>query len=522
MEYISWNEPERREHVADRCTLLLVRSIHRMVSIHRSSKTVAARFFFLLMLAPLLFTIGCKGFFVPICVETNSCPGSCASTITGAATGTGPTINTISPTTGVAGTTVTISGANFTGATSVQFGNVTAPGYTVNTAGSQITVAAPAGTGAVSISVTASGGISNCVTFTYNTPASTSGSGGSSGSGSSATAGYVYVANENSGTIAGFSLSGGKLTALTGSPYALGTTPSALAATPDGTRLYMASPTSGGIFLYTIGSTGEIAIGNSQQALVTTSSPTYMAVDTTGSWLFVVSSLTPAMVEYQINPTTGALTPVAGNTYALNGGTPTQIYITPNDKNLYVALGTGGVDSFGFTSSTGALNNHANLASLNPSTNGDNALGSDSNSKYLFVGETGSGIRAFTIGANAALTPVSGSPFPSSLGPSSIAVDPTSTYVYVTSKTSSVITGYTLSSSGSLALLSTSPFLTGRAPIAISLDPTGKYVVVASSGDYPDIEAYSFDSTSLGKLDSSDTQATGTDPTVPISMAVVK
>jgi len=86
----------------------------------------------------------------------------------------GPVVTSVSPNTGshLGGTTVTIKGAGFTGATSVQFGatSVTS-GITVNAAGTQITVKAPAGAaGAVNVTVTA-GGFTSVVsaseTFTY-------------------------------------------------------------------------------------------------------------------------------------------------------------------------------------------------------------------------------------------------------------------------------------------------------------------------------------------------------------------
>jgi 6-phosphogluconolactonase (cycloisomerase 2 family) len=137
------------------------------------------------------------------------------------------------------------------------------------------------------------------------------------------------------------------------------------------------------------------------------------------------------------------------------------------------------------------------------------------------VGESGSGIRVFTISSGGSLKEISGSPFTSQLGPSSIVVDPTNTYVYVANKGSSVITGYTLDASGSLTPLSSSPFTSGSAPVSMSLDSTGKYLLVINNGGSPDIQVFSFDATTGGKLDSVTTGATGTDPTGPISLSVV-
>ncbi len=88
-------------------------------------------------------------------------------TISGA--GAGPTITSLSPSTGPVGTSVIITGTNLTGATAVSF-NGTAATFTVNS-GSQITATVPAGATTGNVSVTTSGGISNGLPFTVTTPA---------------------------------------------------------------------------------------------------------------------------------------------------------------------------------------------------------------------------------------------------------------------------------------------------------------------------------------------------------------
>lgn len=69
-----------------------------------------------------------------------------------------PIISSFSPTSGSAGTSVTILGSNFTGTTSVKFNGTNAPGFTVNTSAS-ITVAVPTGATTGSITVTTPSGV---------------------------------------------------------------------------------------------------------------------------------------------------------------------------------------------------------------------------------------------------------------------------------------------------------------------------------------------------------------------------
>ncbi|WP_406271461.1 ice-binding family protein [Nocardia sp. NBC_00881] len=79
-----------------------------------------------------------------------------------------PALTSISPTSGpvAGGTTVTLTGTGFTGATWVTFGATPATSFTVVSA-TQITAVAPAGTGTVLVTVTTVGGTSNGVSYTY-------------------------------------------------------------------------------------------------------------------------------------------------------------------------------------------------------------------------------------------------------------------------------------------------------------------------------------------------------------------
>jgi len=72
-----------------------------------------------------------------------------------------PAVTGVSPTAGplVGGTTVTITGSGFTGATAVDFGSVAAGSFTVNSA-TQITATSPAGTGTVNVTVVTPNGTS--------------------------------------------------------------------------------------------------------------------------------------------------------------------------------------------------------------------------------------------------------------------------------------------------------------------------------------------------------------------------
>jgi FG-GAP-like repeat/IPT/TIG domain/Secretion system C-terminal sorting domain len=79
-----------------------------------------------------------------------------------------PSITSFSPASGIAGTTISITGSNFTAASSVLFGGIAASSFTVV---SPITITAVVGTGASgSVSITTPGGTSSLAGFTFVFP----------------------------------------------------------------------------------------------------------------------------------------------------------------------------------------------------------------------------------------------------------------------------------------------------------------------------------------------------------------
>ena len=80
-----------------------------------------------------------------------------------------PTVTIVNPNSGPAGTSVTVSGTNFTGVTEVDFGSGNKASFTVNNS-TTLTATAPAGSGTVDVTVTTASGTSKTLTddqFTY-------------------------------------------------------------------------------------------------------------------------------------------------------------------------------------------------------------------------------------------------------------------------------------------------------------------------------------------------------------------
>ncbi len=351
---------------------------------------------------------------------------------------------------------------------------------------------------------------------------------------------FMYVANSSNtvaspASIAGFSLTTTTIaatattaasSALTlavtpSSAYTLGFIPTAMAITPANTFLYVSSLT-GGIYLYAINSDGSITLQNNSQPVASGSIVSAMKADSTGSWLIVanasLSTTQSVMTVYSIASATGLLTS-SGSLSVAKAGSANRMVIAPSNANVYLTLGTGGTEAFSFNATTGVLGDIGNLAPLT-TANADQGIAVDPNSAFVLVTETGaSAVRVLSIGTTGTLNEVAGSPFKTGLGPSAVLVDSTASYVYVTNQTDDTISAFVLAANGTLTAVSGSPFDTGTTPIDIAEDASKTYVGVVCNGGGQDLEIYSFDATTGGKLDAAANATTGTDPTLPIAIA---
>jgi 6-phosphogluconolactonase len=357
--------------------------------------------------------------------------------------------------------------------------------------------------------------------------------------GGTITGDYLYVANGSNTYFAGFGISttgAGAFTVLPGSPYNNGIAAQSLALSPANTFLY--AGTTNGIYGYALNTNGAISILNSGNSLAQDIVATEMQVDSTGGYLLAsgisVSTQAQAIAIYAINTSTGILTAVPGSPlplYTGNGSTatvvtPTGMLITPNNSYVYVSLGTLGVQILTLGTG-GALSTGSQPSLLLPISTStapsDGGLASDPNSLFLFVAEINTGLRVLSIGASGSLKEISGSPYTTGTGPTGVALDRTGSYVYVANKGSNNISAFTLTpTSGQLAVVAGSPFASGgQLPIALVADNSKKYMAAINSGNNgspgnSDVQLYSFDATTPGKLNPISTATTGTDPTNPL------
>jgi len=352
---------------------------------------------------------------------------------------------------------------------------------------------------------------------------------GSSSSGTSATGNYVYVANQLTDNIGAYAIGTGTLTAVSGSPFALGYAPTAAVVTPANTFLYVGSTSN--IYAYSIGSGGALTLvnGSLTGSAVGTSNVVSMAVSPDGGWLLSLDGNDATIEEFQINQTTGTLTLEATPAYTtlITSGSvgASAIAIAPNGQYGYIALGTAGELVFTFATSTGVLAFQG--VQVYPGTGtADNGLAVNPASSELYVARSGTygGLVEFSIGTNGALTLVSTTPVTSISSatpqPYAVAVNNAGTSVFVANRLDGSISGFSIASTGALTALAGSPFKTGTAVSSLAMDQTGAYLLASAFSGNPDLSMYSFGST--GALDYSAVAATGTDPTDAVAVATTR
>lgn len=346
-------------------------------------------------------------------------------------------------------------------------------------------------------------------------PLTTSNGGGGGGGSTGATGDYLYVANSNPNlrTVAGFGLATGVLTSTSGSPYASPLTPNCMAMTPDNSLLYVGS-VAGAIYVYTVGSDGVLTLGHGGTPVFTGGSPAALKVDPTGKWLLGISAFSGEAYVFGINSSTGALTNASTSGVGLASTSASGMAMTPNDAYMYVALGTGGVQTLSFNSTTGALVPVNSVLAPKQNLDADLAVAVSPDGKYLYVTETGiNSVRVFSIGTDGTLSEVAGSPYKTGLGPAAVLVDSTGSYVYVADRTGNSISAFTVGTGGALTEIAGSPFATGTTPVALAEDQTKSYLAVVNQGGSPDLQVFQISTTTPGALEAATTASTGTSPT---------
>jgi hypothetical protein len=373
---------------------------------------------------------------------------------------------------------------------------------------------------------------------------------------STASSGSIFILNAstvvNSGTeystttpseIVGESIVSGKLTPTPGSPWILQSEPLAACASPSGNLLFVSTVTD--VLAYPIsngklGAATQVSSDPNVQAL---------AIDATGSWLIeaVPSTQGVLMKAMPVDPTTGASTNGTNAPsymqYQVTNGNLQQgkIAISPDDRNIFAALGAGGTIVVPFNSGVGSSGNPLGATPLivspvNAEQGAALAVAVDPQGRQFYIGEAfgdvmtnWGALRVFAYSplASSTLTEVKGSPF--ALGvvaPNFVLPVASGNQVYVASGNGNTlegaINGFTISANGgTYTIASASSVVAGIQPSGLAADSTGNYLLAINAlGDSNSLSplddaffvAYTFDAKVPAQLDEQFSSNTGAVP----------
>jgi sugar lactone lactonase YvrE len=354
--------------------------------------------------------------------------------------------------------------------------------------------------------------------------------------------GVFYVLNQTSGQIVAYSITSGSLNKI--GAYSL-PGPFAIAIAPNGNFLYVSTQTNG-IYAFSINSGGALTALNGGQ-YISSDLNAALQVDTSGSWL-VDASIAPLTGQVQVDAiplnssgtyTAGATVPSASFTVAT--ATVNQMAISGDDKNVFLALGTGGTFVVPFNSSSPLPNGVAGT-SIAPLNTGGSALSvavdPSSTPRLFYIGETkenssanSGGLRVYNYSSlgSGTLTQATGSPIASGgLAPNAILPVASGQYVYIANGTGLTANGnvawFPISTAGTTySIASGNNIASGIQPIGLAEDIDHNFVLAVATGGStssgnPDLEAYTL---GTGTLTAAITSSTGTDPVGAVAVAAL-
>ena len=339
---------------------------------------------------------------------------------------------------------------------------------------------------------------------------------------------FAYVANSTAGTtyLSEYSIGSNTLNAV--GTISLGYIPVALAVSPNNSFLYVASvpgTTSPGVYVYNIGSTGELTAVSSSPAAIDTVGA--MAISPDGNWLYTVNVDGITMIQYQVNTSTGALTvdgetTLPGSACNLTAATPVSpscsVAVSPSGQYLMATLGASGDIVYSYSSSGGINGSTAQeipsgYSVSNPT--GDFSVAFDANN-YAYIARTSS-LGVYAVGSGS-VPEVSTLTYAAGSVPRSVTLTKSYSYVYTADEGAGTIAGFGIGGNGSLTAVTGSTFAGPPNVAALAVDNTGDYMVAVGYDANTGVRLYTI--SSAGVLSQVAASGSGSNSAYPALVAM--
>jgi 6-phosphogluconolactonase (cycloisomerase 2 family) len=269
---------------------------------------------------------------------------------------------------------------------------------------------------------------------------------------------------------------------------------------------YVTGPGTPEIFQFQLHSNGSLS-GLSPENSSAGTSPVTVVIHPSGDFAYIANFAGNTVTLLSVNQGNGQLAPPApppippptpGNIFNTGPG-PIAIAIAPNGAFLYALnQGSGNIAAFTVDPTSGDLTAIPPPGNPPPSPFFGSIVGPTSMAinpagTFLYVASpTQHTVSCFAISSKGLLAEVAGSPFNVGTSPKFVAIEPQGRFLYVADPGSNSVLGFSIQSSGALTAINGSPFPASSQPVAITITPGGALLFAANQGSN-NVSAYVID-----------------------------
>jgi 6-phosphogluconolactonase len=277
---------------------------------------------------------------------------------------------------------------------------------------------------------------------------------------------FVFSANSVSKNISAFTINAqtGALTRATGSPFPVGAQPLGIAVDTNAHHVYVSNPISNTISGFTVSLSGKLTLAPGSPFADNGSSPEGLTIDPRGKVLYVANAKSNTVSAYSIDAGTGALANLGS---IATGKFPIALAINPEGKYLYALNQTSGnLSCFAIDGVTGLLSPLPDAQSFGAVSL--NSISVDPLGHRMYAAGTDTVVGYTLFGGNGRLKLLSGFPSGDLWGASSLAIDLSDSFLYVSNSSDNSVSGFMIDkTTGSLVPLSGAPFNAGISPSSV-------------------------------------------------------
>jgi YD repeat-containing protein len=305
---------------------------------------------------------------------------------------------------------------------------------------------------------------------------------------------FVLVANSGSNNVSAYTINpaSGALAAVSGSPFATGTSPMSVSTDLPGRFAYVANNGSNNVSAFGISQTTGVLSPVTGSPFAAGTGPQSVLVEPSSEFVYAGNSGSQNISGYTLNSSTGALSAISGSPLGASFSL-TDVSSDPTGQLIFAAGNQGNFGMVNFYSVTlnqtsppapnGSLQFpvQASAAGLGLKTS---SVAVHPFARFAYAANMGSdNLTGFSFAFNGTI-PMPGSPFATGTMPTGVAIDPAGRFVFVANSGSNNVSGFSIdSTTGAATPLAGSPFSAGTNPSAITVDGSGKFLLVTNKGD---------------------------------------